>query len=154
MPNDIKTFFEQYRDAFNQLDGEAVARLYAIPSGIAQDGRYTHWPSFEPIKDNMLALCKLYRERGYQRASFTPGSFISQGDDFAIADLRWRIDWSRGQKPWEFNTTYNLIRTGDSWRVLLCTAYRRADCSPKTLVERPLLAKADVTRSVSSLSLR
>jgi hypothetical protein len=32
MPLEIRQFFERYRDAFNALDGEAVATLYAVPS--------------------------------------------------------------------------------------------------------------------------
>ena len=66
MPHAIHHFFEQYRDAFNQLDGEAVAKLYAVPSGIAQDAKYEHWPSFEPIKKNKegwrVLLCTAYSE--------------------------------------------------------------------------------------------
>jgi ketosteroid isomerase-like protein len=123
MPHDIRRFFEQYRDAFNQLDGEAVAKLYAVPSGIAQDAKYEHWPSLEPIKKNMIALCDLYRERDYESASFEPGVFLQQGEGFAVADLRWHIRWGGGQEPWRFNTTYNLVRTKEGWRVLLCTAY-------------------------------
>jgi hypothetical protein len=123
MPHEIRSFFEQYRDAFNQLDGEAVAKLYAVPSGIAQNAKYEHWPSFEPIKKNMIALCDLYRERGYESASFEPGMFLQQGEDFAVADVRWHIRWGAGQEPWRFNTTYNLVRTKEGWRVLLCTAY-------------------------------
>ena len=123
MPNDIRKFFEDYRDAFNRLDGDAVARLYAVPSGIAQDAKYEHWASFEPIKNNMVALCGLYRDRSYQRASFELGTFLPQGEAFAIADLKWRIEWGSGHEPWRFNTTYNLVRTQEGWRVLLCTAY-------------------------------
>lgn len=126
MPTEIRQFFELYRDAFNSLDGEAVARLYSVPSGIAQDGNYTHWPEFEPIRDNMVALCALYRERGYMAAEFEPGAFLQQGESYAIADLSWRIHWSNGAAPWEFKTTYNLVRHEQGWRVLLCTAYSEA----------------------------
>ncbi|MFN5700605.1 MAG: hypothetical protein ACK47V_08260 [Betaproteobacteria bacterium] len=126
MPTEIRQFFERYRDAFNSLDGEAVARLYSVPSGIAQDGQYTHWPDFEPIRDNMVALCSLYRERGYAAAEFEPGAFLQQGEKYAIADLSWKINWSSGAAPWQFNTTYNLVRAEEGWRVLLCTAYSEA----------------------------
>lgn len=126
MPTEIRQFFECYRDAFNSLDGEAVARLYSVPSGIAQDNQYTHWPEFEPIRDNMVALCTLYRERGYAAAEFEPGAFLQQGENYAIADLSWKINWSSGAAPWQFNTTYNLVRTEKGWRVLLCTAYSEA----------------------------
>lgn len=35
MSGEIRAFLSQCRDAFNRLDGEAVTRLYAAPSGIA-----------------------------------------------------------------------------------------------------------------------
>ncbi len=123
MTTEIRAFFETYRDAFDALDGEAVARLYAVPSGIASDTGYEHWPTFEPIRENMVALCQLYKENGYLNARFEPERFIEQGEQYAIADVRWHIERSNGQLPWQFNTTYNLIRTSEGWRVLLCTAY-------------------------------
>ena len=133
MPADIRAFFESYRVAFNALDGEAVARLYAVPSGIASDTGYTHWPTLEPIRENMVALCELYRESGYVSAEFEPVAFIAQGEHFGIADLEWEIQW-REKESSRFNTTYNLMRTGEGWRVLLCTAYseQRLSAQPRT----------------------
>jgi len=126
MPREIQAFFERYRDAFNALDGEAVAGLYAEPSGIAQDGAYTHWPDRRPVAENMKALCQLYRDKGFVRAAFQPQQFINQGEKFAVADLLWSIDWTAGQESWQFKTTYNLVRTPQGWKVLLCTAYSEA----------------------------
>ena len=123
MPKDIAAFFDRYREAFNALDGDAVAQLYAEPSAIAQGGKFTYWPTRAPVRENMAALCALYRERGYVRASYEPGHFLAQGPDHAIADLRWRIDWTSDQEPWEFNTTYNLVRGTEGWQVQVCTAY-------------------------------
>ncbi len=123
MPAEIRAFFEHYRDAFDQLDGEAVARLYAVPSGIASDSGYTHWPAFEPIRANMVALCELYRQNGYASATFEPVAFLAQGENYAVADISWNIERTGQREPWRFNTTYNLMRTRDGWRVFLCTAY-------------------------------
>lgn len=123
MPDEIIEFFQRYRDAFNALDGSAVAELYAEPSGIAQDGIYTHWPHRQPVIENMAALCKLYRDRGFMRADFKLQQFIDQGSKHAVADVAWHIDWNNGPAPWRFNTTYNLIRTAPGWKVLLCTAH-------------------------------
>ena len=126
MPRDIRAFFESYRDAFNALDGAAVADLYADQSGIAQDAIYTYWPSRQLAADNMIALCKLYQEKGFVRADFKAGQFIDQGKSHAVAGIVWQIDWNAGQEPWRFKTTYNLVRTAQGWQVLLCTAYSEA----------------------------
>jgi ketosteroid isomerase-like protein len=123
MPRDVVEFFEQYRDAFDRLDGAAIAELYCVPSAIVSDRGLTTWQSREPIAENMVALCTLYRSNGYKRARFEPHHFISQGSAFAVADVAWTIEREAGAEPWRFHTTYNLRRTADGWRVLLCTAY-------------------------------
>jgi ketosteroid isomerase-like protein len=126
MPHEIRAFFNNYRDAFNALDGSAVAKLYAEPAGIAQDATYTYWPNRQPVAENMTALCKLYEDKGFVRADFEAGQFIDQGQNHAVADVLWRIEWNGGQEPWRFKTTYNLVRTAQGWKVLLCTAYSEA----------------------------
>jgi ketosteroid isomerase-like protein len=123
MPRDVTDFFEQYRDAFNRLDGNAIANLFCVPSGIVSDRGLTAWQSREPITENMVALCALYRANGYKQAHFEPSQFISQGTDFAVADVVWTIEREADAEPWRFHTTYNLRRTPEGWRVVLCTAY-------------------------------
>jgi len=88
--------------------GSSGRKRYAVPSGIASDSGYTHWPSFEPV------------------------AFLAQGENFAMVDIAWNIERVGQQPPWQFNTAYNLMRTPDGWRVLLCTAY-----SEKKLNARP-----------------
>jgi hypothetical protein len=123
MPRDVTDFFEQYCDAFNRLDGDAIADLFCVPSGIVSDSGLTAWQSREPIAENMVALCALYRANGYKRAHFQPSRFISQGTDLAIADVAWTIEREAGVEPWHFHTTNNLRRTNEGWRIVLCTAY-------------------------------
>lgn len=148
LPADLKAFFDTYREAFNRLDGAAVARLYAVPSGIASDRGYTHWPAFEPIRDNMDALCALYREHGFAASHFDIAAFIPQGNDHAVADLAWTIERTDGQDAWCFHTTYNLVRRGRGWRVLLCTAYQEEALAPKD--EAPADAQATLGLTIAA----
>ena len=130
MPAEIRAFFERYRASFNALDDGAVAAFYAVPSGIASESGYTHWPALEPIRENMVAFCQLYREHGFVSAQFEPTAYIAQGEKFGVADLSWRIDWLE-KEPSHFGTTYNLMRTSIGWRVLLCTAYSEEKLLPR-----------------------
>ena len=78
------------------------------------------------MAENVEALCKLYKHTGFIRANFELGQFIDQGTQYAIADIQWRIDWSSGEAPWSFRTTYNMVRAVRGWKVMLCTAYSEA----------------------------
>ena len=120
---EIHNLLDRYRDAFNSLDSESIAKLYAIPSGIVSGKEYTHWPTFKHIAENMHALCKQYAEHGFCSVSYELNAFLQQGEYSAVADLSWGIKRSDGLEPWCFNTTYNLLNTSEGWRVLLCTTY-------------------------------
>jgi hypothetical protein len=115
------------------MDGAAVAHHYAEPSAIAQGGEFTYWPEQGAVVRNMVTPCNQYRERGYLCASFEPGQFIAQGNDDAVADLRWRIEWLQHEAS-VFNTTYNLVRAQDGWRVLVCTAYSENELHAQSAV--------------------
>jgi len=91
MSPDIQKFFESYRDAFNALDSEEIARLYFVPSGIVTNEGYSHWESYACIQDNMESLCNKYRENGYLEASFETLALMEQSAKFVVADLKWNI---------------------------------------------------------------
>jgi hypothetical protein len=126
VPRSIRDFLERYRDAFDRLDGEAVARLYAVPSGIVSQAGHLHWPDFESIRDNMTQLCERYRSHGYRRARYELARFLLQGERSAVVDVAWSIERAAGQAGWSFHTTYNLMRDHSGWRIVLCTAYEES----------------------------
>ncbi len=121
-------FFTRYRDAFNALDGDAVADLWhAAGSGIADShggaGRLTWWPDDAPMRANHRALCTVYRQAGYGRADFAIDQFVPLGADHAFARVQWTITRADGSLLQRFGTGYQLQRTAAGPRVLLCTAF-------------------------------
>jgi len=122
-------FFSRYRDAFNALDGDAVADLWhAGGSGIADSqggcGRLTWWPHDVPMRANHHALCAHYRQAGYASASFNIDQCVPLGPDHAFARLQWTLRRADGSLLQRFGTGYQLLRTAQGPRVLLCTAYQ------------------------------
>ncbi len=126
MPPDPQALVDRYRDAFNVLDGDAVAALYAEPSGISQAGQYTLWPDRAAVAANMRALCAMYRERGFVRASSTVTRTLLFGRHDVVVDVAWRIDWAAGSEPWRFATAYHLTCSDGAWRVRQCIAHEEA----------------------------
>ncbi|MCX7207653.1 MAG: hypothetical protein NT086_17070 [Proteobacteria bacterium] len=122
---DIEQFFNAYCLAYNQQDSLAIANLFAKPSGIAQQGTYTHFSSSADTAKNMHELCQWYAEQGFLQASFKINHLFLQGTQHAIADINWQIE-RKQQAPWQFHTTYNLIKTSQGWLILLCTAYEES----------------------------
>lgn len=127
---DVQAFFDRYQDAFNRLDGDAVADLWHVPSGIADShgaadgGRLTWWPEAAPMRANHRALCAHYRQAGYGAARFTIDQVVPLGPDHAFARLQWTLTRADGSLLQRFGTGYQLLRTAQGPRVLLCTAYQ------------------------------
>jgi len=131
--SEIRQFFESYRRAFNRLDAEGVARHYCVPSTMATNDGYTVWTDASQVLSNMVALCDLYRARGFAEARCESLDVVDQPPAHAFADVLWTIHRQGGLPPWRFRTSYNLRREAGQWRVLLCTAYEE---QPPDVVRR------------------
>jgi hypothetical protein len=125
---DVQAFFERYRDAFNALDGDAVADLWHSASGItdSRDGaaRLTWWPADGPMRDNHRALCDHYRRAGYGRASFEIDACVPMGPHHAFARVQWTLWRQDGTLLQRFGTGYQLLHGACGLQVLLAVAYQ------------------------------
>ena len=127
---ETQAFFETYRDAFNRLDGDAVADLWHSSSGITDSGgehghaRLTWWTDDAPMRANHQALCDVYRHNDYQRADFELESHVPLGHAHAFAHVHWTLKRHDGSVLQQFHTGYQLMRTAQGPRVLLAVAHQ------------------------------
>ena len=125
---ETQTFFETYRDAFNRLDGDAVADLWNDRSAISSAGAegiaaLTWWSDDAPMRANHHALCDVYRRADDARADFSITAHVPMGPDHAFAHLHWRLTRRDGSELQQFHTGYQLLRTANGPRVLLAVAH-------------------------------
>jgi hypothetical protein len=138
--HEVLDFFGRYRDAFNALDGDAVADLWHTPSSIADsetglDGkrvaRVTLWNEDAPKRKNMRALCDVYMLNDYARAEFEFEHLLELGANHAFVNVWWKLWRKDGSLLQEFRTAYQLLRTAKGLRVLMATAYEEDVASLK-----------------------
>jgi hypothetical protein len=126
---EVLDFFHRYRATFDTLDGDAVAGLWHVPCAIASShaadaqGNVTWWHDDAPMRDNMRALCDVYRRGGYAKASFELLGLVPMGPHHAFADIAWVLQRADGSLLQAFRTGYQLIRSANGLRVLLCIAH-------------------------------
>ena len=120
---EVVGFFQAYRDAFNSLNGDAVAELWHVPSGITDRRSTVWWTDDAPMRANHHALCDIYRGLNYGRADPRITAFHPLGEDHAFADVHWTLRRQDGSILQQFGTGYHLIRGPQGPQVLLCTAY-------------------------------
>ena len=128
--HETQVFFDRYCEAFNRLDGDAVADLWCEASGIADSGgpagsaRLTWWPADEPMRQNHRALCDIYRGNDYASAEFSIEGHVAMGAQHAFAHVHWRLLRRDGSLLQQFHTGYQLMRTASGPRVLLAVAHQ------------------------------
>ena len=125
---ETQAFFEAYRDAFNRLDGDAVADLWNERSAISSSGadgiaQLTWWSDDAPMRHNHRALCDVYRNADYARADFHIEQHVPMGEDHAFAHLHWTLQRRDGSVLQQFHTGYQLLRTAQGPKVLLAVAH-------------------------------
>ena len=126
---ETQTFFETYRDAFNRLDGDAVADLWHERSAITSRGvdgvaALAWWSDDAPMRANHRALCDVYRQAGYDHADFAIQQHLPLGADHAFAHLHWQLWRQDGSLLQQFHTGYQLMRTAKGVRVLMVVAHQ------------------------------
>lgn len=127
---ETQAFFETYREAFNRLDGDAVADLWHSSSGITDSGgpggsaRLTWWNDDAPMRANHRALCDAYRGNDYQRADFELVEHVPLGQNHAFAHVHWFLHRHDGSLLQQFHTGYQLMRSAQGPRVLLAVAHQ------------------------------
>ncbi|MCA3225810.1 MAG: hypothetical protein ING52_09925 [Burkholderiales bacterium] len=80
---------DEDRSAFGSLVGAAVARLHSKPFSIAAADCHAHWTVFASVCDNLVAVCRQYRDPGQVDARCGSGALTEQGLGVDVADLRW-----------------------------------------------------------------
>lgn len=121
--HDIEAFFRAYADAYQDLNGDAVAAHCAAPMAISQAGTVTWWAEHAPVQDNMRQLCAVYREAGLDRVDFAIEQATLMGAHDAFALLHWTLTRADGSLLQQFRTGYHLHRHGGRTQVLLVTAF-------------------------------
>ncbi len=121
--HDIEAFFSAYADAFNDLNGDAVAAHWATPCGISQADQVTWWTDHADMLANHRALCEVYREAGFAHCEPVLADVQLLGGFDAFVRVRWTLTKADATLLQRFETGYHLKRLGGSLKVLLCTAF-------------------------------
>lgn len=122
VPEVVRQFFQNYRDAFVRFDGVDVAASYHAPSIMARRDAYVLWATPDEVRANSDALLTFYRERGTDRMDYKITSFQAQGPHFALVTVDWTFH-SKAADPLSFHATYNLFEQEGAWRILVATVF-------------------------------
>ena len=123
--DEIETFFSTYGRALDAMDIDRVVSLHHAPClKIHGNGSIQCLPTRETIRGFFHDLTGKYRERGLGSSSFRDLEVVPIGVQAVLATLTWDL-LSRDHSPLrQFRRSYNLVRLGTDWLILVATAHR------------------------------
>lgn len=129
LADELDAFFETYRDAYANLDVEAIREHYAVPLlSVTPDDRV--WmETAEAVEKVMSAYLDALRAGGYDHGELDEAVYHPLSDDAVIASTAWTRYAADGEVFEELGTTYLLHRTDDGWRIVALVVH-----GPETVI--------------------
>ena len=119
---EIVRYFEGYARAYDTFDAERIAAHFEVPSHILHpDRRSAGFTTREALVANMERIDTINRDARFGRAAFSPPRVTAFAPTLVQATVPWIVHDVDGAVLWRFTCTYNLVRTDDGWKIVLCT---------------------------------
>lgn len=116
----VNTFFESYRTAFEQLDASTIADLFAYPSHITSDAREIGLIPITAKEDwigEIERLLTMYRSIGFGSARIVNLALTELSPRLAHAMVKWALFDSGGNSLYDFQAMYTLVKINDTLRI-------------------------------------
>jgi len=115
--SEIRSFFDDYLDCFDRLDGPAAAAYYSAPSFVVKNGGITRFGPDEK-SDYFSALMASNAEASEHVWEIADFNVDLPAPNGAIATVRWIVRRPDRSVIWDFGDTYVLGHAAAGWRIL------------------------------------
>jgi hypothetical protein len=117
---EIDVFFEAYRRTGEA--GESLAIYYHAPClTLRGDGSFESLQSEAEVTRFFQTLADTYRSYGWAKFPFSDFSASPLGGRSVFATMNWRACTADGNVAKEWRQSYNLVRFGEQWKIVLST---------------------------------
>jgi ketosteroid isomerase-like protein len=119
--SELDSFFALYAERYMASDVDAISAVYEAPLLAVRDGRAIHLADRAAVREHLGELMTAYAASGAARADIAELDVVDMGRSSAIATVHWHVRGADGAMVKDFQTTYHLLREGESWRILSYT---------------------------------
>ena len=119
---EIQDFFEGYAKAFDSIDGNRIAALYHMPTVTMRGDASIHClQSREELARFFQGVADTYYKDGYRSGRFQNFQVVPIGERSALATMDWELQRGDGSVIRAWRQSYNVVRVGDGWQILVST---------------------------------
>lgn len=142
MDKAMKSFFDKYERAFNDLDVKGQAELFdesfltAGPKGVIARSK-------EEFLDMAEQLAAYYRAAGQKSARILSASETAISPDYSLVEVRWGSTFEKtGDRLIEYDVSYIVRKTGGARKIAMFVAHEDEEKAMKKLGIMPETAHA------------
>lgn len=122
LETEVYAFLDLYRREFDSADGTRIAKLYHAPCvSVRGDASIHCLQSTEKVTHFFQSVADAYRREGYRSSRFSNVDVLAIGGRSALATLDWEMLRADGSVVRKWRQSYNLVRAGIEWQILLST---------------------------------
>ncbi len=119
---DVGRFFDRFVEAFATFEGPRVAALYHAPFfAVGADGSVDRLDSREQIGRLFQSFLDGYHREGCRRTRFVDLAVVRLGGRSVVGTVTWELVADDACVVRRWRESYNLLRAGDGWQVLVST---------------------------------
>lgn len=118
---DVRSFFETYRAAWEQLEPLFIASLFAYPCHIASDAEEVTLfsvPTQEVLSDQLTHMLRLYRQLGASSAQILSLQTTELSSRLTQAVVHWQLHDAAGHPLYDFRAMYTLATMAGQRRIV------------------------------------
>ena len=120
--DEIRAFLGEYNNAFASIDGNRIAALYHLPTLTMRGDASIHClQSREELARFFQGVADTYYKDGYRGGTFKNLQVVPIGEQSALATLDWEMRRGDGSLIREWRQSYNVVRVGNGWQILVST---------------------------------
>jgi hypothetical protein len=124
--DEIRAFFEACNNAFELIDGNRIAALYHVPTITMRGDASVHClQSRDELARFFQGVADSYLKDGYRGGNFKNLQVVPLGERSAVATMDWEMRRGDGSLIREWRQSYNVVRVGNGWQILVSTIHVR-----------------------------
>jgi len=122
--SEVREFFDKYNGAFLTRNGKHIADCYHAPTVTMRgDGSIHCLASTDELVRFFQGVVDGYAKEGLGGGRFSNLHVMPIGDRSALATLDWDMLRADGAVIRSWRQSYNLVRVGSAWRILVSTLH-------------------------------
>jgi len=121
MGTNFTEYFSEYAKCYDDFDAERLIDYFYVPTFNVKNGTVSAITSTEELSAFLKSMLAGYKEHSYKKGNVIDVQVMEMGKWSVLATVHWVIEKTDGTILRDFNSTYNLFKDGEAWKIIATT---------------------------------